>query len=105
MNRFAIVTIIALALAGGGGCASFVDTPAQDLARSRWSTCHRDVTGAELKSVQPDGRISFWNSGTSDARSMLECLDQAAKTGPSLPPPISEARPAGSGGGGGGGSM
>jgi len=61
------------------------------------------VTNAELKRVQPDGRITFWYGGTSDERSMLECLQQAAKNGPSLPDPISEARPAGGGGGGGGG--
>ena len=105
MTRFTSVAIITISVIGGGGCASLADTPAQDLARSRWTTCHQDVTGAELKSVQPDGRISFWYSGTSDARSMLECLQQAAKTGPSLPEPISEARPGGSGGGGGGGAM
>ena len=98
------LTIVVAALSiASGGCASLADTPAQELARSRWTTCHQGVTNAELKRVQPDGRITFWYGGTSDERSMLECLQQAAKNGPSLPDPISEARPAGGGGGGGGG--
>jgi len=101
--RTTIVVVVVSVLCGA--CASLVDTPAQELAMSRWATCHQSVNGAELKRVQPDGRIIFWYSGTSDGRSMVECLQQAAKSGPSLPDPISEARPAGSGGGGGGGGM
>jgi len=99
-RRFAIVGVLIVAC---GGCASLGDTPAQDLALSRWTSCHQSVNGAELKRVQPDGRITFWYSGTSEGRSMVDCLQQAAKNGPSLPDPIAEARPAGSGGGGGGG--
>jgi len=102
MTKVTIGAVVLSLSAACGGCASLADTPAQELALSRWTTCHQTASGAELKRVQPDGRITFWYSGTSDGRSMLECLQQAAKNGPSLPDPISEARPAGSGGGGGG---
>src|SRR5262245_38923110 len=92
-RRFAIVVVL---LGVCGGCASLADTPAQELALSRWTTCHQSVTGAELKRVQPDGRITFWYSGTSAGRSMLECLQQAAKNGPNQPGPMPEARDYGS---------
>ena len=103
MTKATIGAVVLSLSVASGGCASLSDTPAQELALNRWTTCHRSASGTELKRVQPDGRITFWYNGTSDGRSMLECLQQAAKNGPSLPDPISEARPAGSGGGGGGG--
>ena len=92
-------TAISLLLAG---CASFQNTPAQDLAWSRWTACRAQVTGTELITVQLDGRISFWYSGPGQRQPMLECLQQAAKDGPSLPEAVAEPRPGGGGGGGGG---
>src|SRR5262245_41271310 len=85
------------------GCSALMDTPAQELARSRWTACHAKITGAELNTVQPDGRITFWYNGAGDGQSMLACLHAAAPTGRDLPEPIAQLRPAGSGGGGGGG--
>src|SRR5206468_781104 len=72
-----IVSLVALA----SGCASLMDTPAQGLARDRWTMCHARVTGAELNTVMRDGRISFWYNGTGDGRSMLDCLRDAARRG------------------------
>jgi hypothetical protein len=83
------------------GCAGLADTPEQNVALSRWTACHARVTGTDLHTVSLDGRISFWYSGGGEGQSMLECLRQTATTGPSLPEPIAERRPAGSGGGGG----
>ena len=88
-------------LALAAGCVSLVDTPAQELARNRWTVCHARVTGTELNTVQRDGRISFWYSGAGESQTMLECLREAAKMGPDLPEPIAQRRPDGSGGGGG----
>src|SRR5262249_49297908 len=89
------------------GCAYLKDTPAQELARSRWTECHAKVTGTELNTVMRDGRISFWYDGAGEGRSMMQCLHSAAQTGADLPEPIAQLRPMGSGGGGGagGGSM
>jgi hypothetical protein len=82
-------------------CASLANTPAQDLALSRWSACSARVTGAQLRRVQTDGRIYFWYSGPGDAEAMLECFKQASKDGPALPDPIPDPRPGGGAGGGG----
>ena len=95
----AIVGLVALA----SGCAYLMDTPAQELARDRWTMCHARVSGAELDTVMRDGRISFWYNGAGDGRSMLDCLRDVARKGPDLPEPIAQLRPNGSGGGGGGG--
>ena len=81
------------------GCASFQNTPAQDLAWSRWTACRAQVTDTEVNRVQLDGRISFWYSGPGQRQSMLECLRQAAKDGPSLPEAVGDPRPGGGGGG------
>ena len=95
----AIVGVVLLA----SGCAYLMDTPAQELARDRWTMCHAQVSGTELDTVMPDGRISFWYNGAGDGRSMVDCLRDAARTGRDLPEPIAQLRPSGSGGGGGGG--
>ena len=80
------------------GCAALANTPAQDLAWSRWTICHARASGTDIKTVQLDGRISFVYSGAGDNQTMLACLRQAAKDGPALPEPVSEAR-IGAGGG------
>jgi len=88
------------------GCASLSNTPAQDLAWSRWTTCHPRAAGTEITTVQPDGRISFWYADGAERQAMHDCLVQLAKEGPVLPDPVAELRPgAGGGGGGGGGGM
>jgi hypothetical protein len=97
----AIVTAAALwSLAAG--CARLANTPAQDLAWSRWGLCHTQVAGTEIRLVQLDGRISFWYNGPADRLAMLDCIRLAAKDGPALPEPIGDAMEcSGSGAGGG----
>lgn len=76
-------------------CASFHNTPAQDLAWSRWAVCRAQISGADVRTVQLDGRISFWCDGIGDGFAMRDCLQQAAKDGPVLPEPLFEVRPKG----------
>src|SRR5262249_9560738 len=61
------------------------NTPAQDVAWSRWTTCRSQVPGVEIRNVQLDGRISFWANGAFQGRSMLDCLARARTSGPPLP--------------------
>jgi hypothetical protein len=76
-------------------CASFQDTPAQDLAWSRWTACRVQITGVEVRTVDLGGRITFWADGTGDGFAMLDCLRQAPEGGPTLPEAIFEVRPKG----------
>lgn len=76
-------------------CATVKNTPAQDEAWSRWAACRSQVIGADIRSVQLDGRISFWVNAPDDAWSMLGCLARAGANGPALPEPIYEFRPKG----------
>ena len=76
-------------------CASLVNTPAQELAWTRWTACHAQVSGTRIRIVQADGRISFWSYGPGDRQAMLECLRYAAKEGPTLPEPVSDPLPRG----------
>jgi hypothetical protein len=78
-----------------GGCASLVNTPAQDVAWSRWRICHTQAIGTEIRNVQLDGRIAFWYWGPGDRQVMLDCLRQAASTGLALPEPIADSLPRG----------
>lgn len=94
-----LVPITALLVTAG--CAALANTPAQDLAWSRWTICRARATSTDIKTVQLDGRISFVYSAAGDNQTVLACLRQAGKDGPALPEPVSEAR-VGSGGGGGG---
>ena len=77
------------------GCASLANTPAQDIAWNRWSVCHSQVAGTEIRTVQLDGRILFWYAGPGDRQAMLDCLRRAANAGPALPEPIGESLPRG----------
>ena len=77
------------------GCASLVNTPAQNVAWNRWRICQTQATGTEIRNVQPDGRIVFWYFGPGDRQDMLECLGRAANTGPALPEPIADSLPRG----------
>ena len=89
-----IVATTALSLLGAG-CASLANTPAQDVAWSRWRICQAQARGTEIRNVQLDGRISFWYYSGGDRQTMLDCLRQAASTGPALPEPIGESLPRG----------
>ena len=89
-----VIAIAALSLLAGG-CASLVNTPAQDVAWSRWRICHTQVSGSEIRNVQLDGRIAFWYYGPGDRQVMLDCLRQAASGGLALPEPIADSLPRG----------
>jgi hypothetical protein len=92
-----IVTVASSLIAG---CASLANTPAQDTAWSRWTACQAQVRGADLRTIQQDGRIFFWYSGPENAQDMLACLRRAGNGGATLPEPIADPRPGGGGGGG-----
>jgi|KBSSwiStaDraftv2_1062776.scaffolds.fasta_scaffold12745_5 hypothetical protein len=89
-----VITATALLLLANG-CASLVNTPAQDVAWNRWRTCQTEATGTEIRTVQLDGRIVFWYFGPGDRQAMLDCLRRAASTGPALPEPIADSLPRG----------
>jgi len=84
--------IVALLMAG---CATMTNTPAQDEAWRRWEACRSQVPGSDIRSVQLDGRISFWADGAFQGRSMLDCLARAGKNGPALPAASYATRPGG----------
>jgi hypothetical protein len=97
-ERRAPIALIILATALSllaAGCASLANTPAQDLAWSRWNICHPQAIGTEIRTVRLDGRISFWYYGPGDRQAMLDCLRRAASTGPALPEPVGESLPRG----------
>lgn len=100
--RITIFLIVTTATLLTVGCASLANTPAQDMAWSRWTACQTQVRGADLRTIQQDGRISFWYNGPENAQDMLACLRRAASDGAALPEPIADPRPGGGGGGGGG---
>ena len=70
------------------GCASLVNTPAQDVAWNRWRICQTQATGTEIRNVQLDGRIVFWYYGPGDRQVMLDCLRRAANTRTPCPPSV-----------------
>jgi hypothetical protein len=77
------------------GCASLANTPAQDVAWTRWGICHAQAPGTEIRNVQLDGRIRFWYVVPGDRQVMLDCLRQAGSTGPALPEPLADSLPRG----------
>ena len=89
-----VIATTALSLLANG-CASLVNTPAQDVAWSRWRICHTQARGSEIRTVQLDGRIAFWYYGPGDRQVMLDCLRRAANTGLALPEPIADSLPRG----------
>ena len=89
-----VIATSALSLLANG-CASLVNTPAQDLAWTRWRICQTQATGTEIRTVQLDGRIAFWYYGPGDRQAMLDCLRRASNTGPALPEPIADSLPRG----------
>jgi outer membrane biogenesis lipoprotein LolB len=76
-------------------CSTVKNTPAQDEAWRRWEACRSQVTGSDIRTVQLDGRISFWANGAFQGRSMLDCLARAGKNGAALPEAMYATRPGG----------
>ena len=73
---------LALALTA---CA-IANTPAQDLAYSRWAACSAPYT--QLERVDLDGRITFLSSNSSTRQAVFQCLADAGRAGPPLPEPV-----------------
>ena len=94
-----VMTMATLSLLTAG-CASLANTPAQELAWSRWTACHPQAPGTDIRMVRLDGRISFWYDGPADRRAILDCVRVAAKGGVTLPEPVSEPRECSGGVGG-----
>ena len=74
---------LALAL---GACATLANTPEQNLAYERWPKCSR--SSVTLQSVSIDGQITFFYANPVDGRDVAQCLSDAGRTGPPLPPPV-----------------
>jgi len=70
-----------------GACATFANTPEQDLAYGRWARCSRPFV--TLQSVSPAGQIEFLYTNPTDRRDVVQCLNDAGRIGPPLPPPVS----------------
>ena len=94
-----VMTMATLSLLTAG-CASLANTPAQELAWSRWTACRPQAPGTDIRMVQLDGRISFWYDGPADRRAILDCVRLAAKDGVTLPEPVSQPRECSGGVGG-----
>jgi hypothetical protein len=76
-------------------CSTVKNTPAQDEAWRRWEACQSQAPGSDIRSVQLDGRISFWAVGPLQGRSMLDCLARAGTSGPALPAAMYATFPSG----------
>jgi hypothetical protein len=74
---------------GLGACATFANTPEQELAYQRWAQCSRPLVSLERVSV--DGQIRFFYTNPVDRREVAQCLSDAGRTGPPLPPPVGVA--------------
>jgi hypothetical protein len=82
-----------------GGLALFLaacavaNTPQQDLAYTRWAKC--DGAFVQLERVDVDGRIIFRFSNASAREEIVQCLAEAGREGPPLPPPVGVRPPGG----------
>jgi hypothetical protein len=72
-----------------GACAVLENTPQQDLAYERWAQCARPLVTLERVSV--DGQIRFLYTNPVDRRDVAQCLSDAGRAGPALPPPVGVA--------------
>jgi hypothetical protein len=88
--------VAARALLGAGGLAlaacATANTPEEKLALDRWAKCRAAYT--QLERLDLDGRITFLASDSSTRQEVLDCLADASRTGPPLPPPVA-VRPSG----------
>jgi len=78
---------LALAL---GACATLANTPEQSLAYERWARCSGPTVTLDWISV--DGQIRFLYTNPADRRDVVQCLSEAGRTGPPLPPPWASGR-------------
>ena len=75
-----------------GACA-MTNTPQQELAYARWAQCNSP--SGQLERIDPDGRITFRFNRPGGRQEILQCLAEAARTGPPLPEPVSVGLPGG----------
>jgi hypothetical protein len=69
-----------------GACATFANTPEQTVAYERWARCSGSTV--TLESISVDGRIRFFYTNPVDRRDVTQCVSEAGRTGPALPPPV-----------------
>ena len=82
-----------LALSLALGACAVANTPQQDLAYERWAKCN--TAYANLQYVDLDGRMTVRISNTSTAQDVVQCLAEAGRGGPPLPPPVVTRPPGG----------
>ena len=76
---------LGLALAVGA-CATLANTPEQTLAYERWAHCSGPTV--TLESISVDGQIRFFYTNPVDRRDVPQCVSEAGRTGPALPPAV-----------------
>ena len=76
---------LCLALAVGA-CATFANTPEQTVAYERWAHCSGPTV--TLESISVDGQIRFFYTNPVDRRDVPQCVSEAGRTGPALPPAV-----------------
>ncbi len=89
--RLTRAAVILAAAVAGAGCEYFRDTPEQKLAGQRWRECAAPLRDVKLDRVDTDGRIRFTYVALHERNRAMECLEAAGRSGPPLPPPVSEA--------------
>jgi len=94
LRRWLVSTLMIVVLLVAA-CSKVTNTPAQDEAWRRWEACSSRVPGSDIRSVQLDGRITFWANGRFQGQSMLDCLARTGKDGPALPEAMFATYPGG----------
>ena len=88
MRLAAIIGVIALAV----GCA-IANTPEQELGYARWARC--SSPDGQLERIDVNGRIVFRYSRPGGREAIAQCLAEAGRAGPPLPPPLALGPPGG----------
>lgn len=88
-----IIARLFLALSLTLGACAVANTPQQNLAYERWAKCN--TAYASLQDVDLDGQMTVRISNTSTAQDVFQCLAEAGRGGPPLPPPVFVRPPGG----------
>jgi hypothetical protein len=92
-RRLMIIARLFLALSLTLGACAVANTPQQNLAYERWAKC--GTAYATLQYVDLDGQMTVRISNTSTAQDVFQCLAEAGRGGPPLPPPVFVRPPGG----------
>jgi hypothetical protein len=92
-RRLMIIARLFLALSLTLGACAVANTPQQNLAYERWAKCN--TAYANLQYVDLDGQMTVRISNTSTAQDVSQCLAEAGRGGPPLPPPVFVRPPGG----------